>query len=104
MTHELTSIALILTLSLCAPQAHAQGWCTTEGERLDVPKGATLRAGDDIGAIVDAMLEQRIDDDGPGFAVALMRDGELIYANAIGMADFDRYAGAHQEKRAAAKH
>lgn len=80
-----TSVLLLTAI------ANAQGWKTDGGETIDTstPSGARI-VGDDPAEFIDALLKERVAADGPGLALAVMRDGELIYAGAAGLADLER--------------
>ncbi len=87
-----TLVLCLIPCSLSLP-AHAlpQGWTTDGGSKVDIPEGeAGSLSPDELATLVELLIEEAVEPDGPGMALALMLDGELIFAGARGMADLER--------------
>ncbi len=84
------SLALLLLVFVSSSHAW-QGWTTKGGKTIDVPGDAKIALGaDGIEAFVEELLAQRVAADGPGLALAIVLDGEIVYAGARGLADLER--------------
>ena len=90
MNKPVVGSTCVLLLTLTITRGHVSPANTPEGEALSVPAAARAQSTDPFGPVRDAMQHMVETIGSPSVAVAIAKDGRIVWEHAIGWADREK--------------